>query len=149
MLKTMVCLAGCLALSAVGAAQTVSQPAPSRVRIDNWTLVPVVQTTGGVRHVQGVLALKDKSTAVGDNLVAVWYTRPASTTAEWPAKTWESTDQWDAIKTVKAEVGVDDSWDAFWPTSDSQTYTPPAPAKEYSKGFLATDPLGYAINTQA
>ncbi|MBY0308139.1 MAG: hypothetical protein K2Q09_05310 [Phycisphaerales bacterium] len=89
-----------------------------------------------------------KAVATGDNLVAVWYVRPATVSGAWDAKTWDSTDQWDAIKTVKAEAGIADGWDSYWPTSDSPTFAAALPAKAYSKGFLATDALGVAVNSQ-
>lgn len=50
--------------------------------------------------------------------------------------------------TVKSEVGIADSWDEYWPTTDSPTYAAALPAKAYAKGFLATDPLGVAVNSQ-
>lgn len=140
-------------LLALGAAASLSgvaladeRPSMAVTEVDAWTFVPLVNNNSGGVKVDGFLALRDKSTSFGDNIVAVWYKRPASGSV-WETLTWESTDQWDAIKTVKTELGISDTYDADWPTTDAKTTTPPAGTVVYYKGFVASDPLVAQLDT--
>jgi hypothetical protein len=110
--------------------------------------VPVVTEDGTSVDIPGILALRDKTNDLGDNLVAVWYENPGVAGAPWPAKAWESKDQWDAIKWVKEEFSIDNGYDLLWPTIDPLT---PGGINElpldYYKGLLVGDPL-FSVATQ-
>jgi len=83
-------------------------------------------TSAGL-HVHGFLALKNKADAVGGNIVSVWFQRPAVPGQPWPSKAWQSTDQWDAIKTIAADLNLPtDEW--LGPTTDPKTLDAPPPA---------------------
>lgn len=123
-------------------AQSVSRPAGVRVTQKDWDFVPVVVQDVGTLVVPGVLALRDTSQTVGDNLVAVWYENPGGQGIEWPAKSWESQDQWEAIKWIKEQFGIGDEYDLLWPTIDPKTedWSTEVP-QNYFKGMLTSDPF--------
>jgi len=128
-------------------AQTVSRPAGVRVTQKDWVFVPVVVQDIGTLVVPGVLALRDKSQAVGENLVAVWYENPGAPGAEWPAKSWESQDQWQAIKWTKEQFGIGDDYDFLWPTTDPETAGGSTEVPQnYFKGLLASDPFSELVD---
>ncbi|MBX3405352.1 MAG: hypothetical protein KF869_01205 [Phycisphaeraceae bacterium] len=109
---------------------------------DDWVFAPVVVETQQSVQIPGVLALRDLSQAVGDNIVAVWYENPLVQGEAWTAKAWESQDQWKAIEWVKAQFDIGDEWNQFWPTSAAVPHTPTTePPVEYFKGVLDTDPM--------
>lgn len=137
-----------MAVAAVGVvtthanADSVARPAGVRVTQQDWIFVPVVVQGLGSPTVPGVLAIRDKSAAVGENIVAVWYENPQAVGTEWPAKSWESQDPWEAINWVKQEQGIGDEYDVLWPTSDPKTASNPTEIpKNYVKGLLTMDPL--------
>jgi hypothetical protein len=140
-------LAGVSVCAGQSLAQSVSRPAGVRVTQKDWVFVPVVVQDVGSLAVPGVLALRDKSQAVGENLVAVWYENPGVQGVEWPAKSWESQDQWEAIKWVKEQFGIGDDYDVFWPTSDPKTegWSSEVP-QNYFKGLLTSDPFAELVD---
>jgi hypothetical protein len=94
------------------------------------------------------LALRTKDAAVGSNLVAVWYLPPAAGTQQWSAKTWDTTEHWDAIKTIKESLSIADGSDELWPTTDQlQPWNAPKVASGYSKGFKQGDVLLAALDS--
>lgn len=130
-----------------GAAMAEVRPSEAMIAVRDWMFTPIVDDASGSAQVRGFLALRDKSTSTGDNLVAVWYQRPASPAGEWEAKTWEVADHWEAIKTLKDQYGISDVHDAVWPTDDEQTGGPAvSPPKEYASGFVADDEIGIAVS---
>lgn len=55
----------------------LTEPRPSgyQLRRDGWTFVPIATPVDGSDKVVGILAMLDKSVAVGDNIVSVLYSR--------------------------------------------------------------------------
>jgi hypothetical protein len=121
----------------------VVRPDDVRVVQGDWTFVPVVAITDGTSvDTIGALALYDMSKVVGNNIVAVWYTNPHNPNTAWPAVTWQSQSQWNAIKWVKTEYGVSDTWDFIWLASDTSDAEPTAEVPVgYDKGLVEGDPL--------
>jgi hypothetical protein len=74
-----------------------SRPSGFHVHSEGWTFVPVITQSGGTTSVPGVLALRYKPDAMGDNIVAVWYTNPGAAGTDWTSKAWTSSDQAKAI----------------------------------------------------
>jgi hypothetical protein len=123
-------------------AQPVSRPAGVQLAQGDWNFVPVVTQDGGTISIPGILALKDKSADVGDNIVAVWYENPNAPATEWTAQAWESKDQWDAIKWVKEQYEIDDGYDFAWPTTDPMSEGGGSELpQDYFGGLLIGDPL--------
>lgn len=123
-------------------ADTITRPSGFPFRLEEWTLTAVIESDGTNLDVVGVLALRDKDSATGDNIVSVWYENPGAEGLEWPALAWESQDQWEAIRTVKGWYAIDDYWDFVWPTMDTDSGLPPAEfPKEFYKGLFIDDPL--------
>lgn len=121
---------------------TVTRPTGFHLPVVDWTFVAVVERgVNGEASVPGVLALYDKDLATGDNIVAVWYDRPTSPSAEWGAVSWSNTDQWSAIKWIKTEYNISDDFDGFWPTKDVVSSTPAQTPEVYDKGLVTMDPL--------
>lgn len=130
-----------LAMASGALGDDVSRPTGMRLQYGDWTFVAVVSMSGATTTVPGVLALRDTSYAVGNNIVSVWYENPGNCT-DWAAKAWSSTDQAEAIKWVKAQYGIADGWDFLWPTAGQLTGAPLSETPEdYQKGLLVTDPL--------
>lgn len=130
-------------LAAVAGADVLSRPDNVQVTQDDWAFVPVVHITDGSSvEVAGVLALRDKSLAVGNNLVAVWYENPHQPNTEWPAKTWDSESHWAAIEWVKASHEIGDEWDFMWPTIEPSPSEPTSiDPVDYDKGVISGDPF--------
>jgi hypothetical protein len=131
-------------------AQVEHRPSESRLTVGDWTFVPIEEVAGGTQHVHSILALRDKTTSNGVNIVSIWYEPPQAGATAWVAKCWDSQDQWEAIKNLKAGLGIGDSYDALWPTADQLSAAPPFEIpKDYVKGFKVTDPTGQAISQSA
>ena len=127
-------------------AQAVHRPSDSRMTIGDWTFVPIEEVSVGTRHVHSILALRDKTTATGGNIVSIWYEAPPPGATVWSAKCWDSQDQWEAIKTLKAGLGIGDTYDELWPTQDQLSAAPPFEIpKDYVKGFKTIDVTGQAV----
>lgn len=128
-------------LAAAHVAMADTRPLPFHVVLGDWHLVAITRDgANDTRAVHSVLALRDKTAAVGDNIVAVWY-QPGEG-GSWSSKAWESNDQWRAIEAVKADAAIADQYDYRWPTMDLKypAIVPELP-KGYEKGILTTDPL--------
>lgn len=120
----------------------------TRIVLDNWTFVPINSTSATGTRVHSFLALKNKADAVGGNIVSVWFLRPDQGGGEWDAKAWESTDQWDAIKTVAAEMSLPTD-ESIWPTTDAKTLGAPTDTgTAYAKGFLVGDLNGALLEDE-
>jgi len=127
---------------------TVTRPTGRSLNVGDWSFVAVVQRgSNGSAGVVGVLALLDKDAAVGENIVSVWYERPASANSEWPSMAWSETDQWSAIKWVKDTYGIADDFDGFWPTKDTDTSAAVKSPEDYVKGILTNDPLFAVVDS--
>lgn len=137
----------CALALACGSAFADKTYVPSDVRITAgvWTLTPVIERDEGVSpRVHSFLAFIDKSTATGSNLTSVWFIRGQTDETPWTSKAWESTQQWEAIASVKGLLGIPPDFDAVWRTTDpkpEQMPTNPETPKEYAKGVLRVDPL--------
>lgn len=128
-------------------AQSAYHAAPLAIELGDWALTPIVQDSAGGPQVHSFLAL-NQGAAYGSSLQAVWYIKDATAECSWYARTWETTDAWDAIKTVKTELGIPDSDDLNWAiTVGPSPGSEPKPTYDYSKGFVADDGLGRAINS--
>ena len=145
--RAVACAAVALSASAVSSfAQSVSRPAGVRVTQKDWVFVPVVVQGSGTLEIPGVLALRDESLIVGQNIVSVWYSNPGVPGAEWPAIAWESQDQWEAIKWTKEAFGISDAYDFLWPTSDAPSAGGSSEAPQsYFKGLLTSDPFAALV----
>ncbi len=130
-------------LTGAAVAQT-NHVAWSKIETGSWVMHPLyTEDAGGAISVSNFLALTDPVAAVGDNLVAVWYRREG---ASWTAKSWSTNDPWEAIKSVKAELGISDDEDDRWDISGDDDFIPTAEApEEYVSGVLADDPLAPLI----
>ncbi len=138
-------LAGC-SLLGVPQACADTYPTEAMIGVGEWWFAPIlVDQPTGCKTVHSFLALSTKVDTVGNNLVAVWYVRPSTTDEVWTAWTWESSDQWDAIKYVRDTLGISESYDSVWPTSDTQYAGPGQTPVLYDKGFVETDLVGQAI----
>ncbi|MFN7022389.1 MAG: hypothetical protein ACK4WH_13815 [Phycisphaerales bacterium] len=139
------CLTMCMA-NTIASAQVTHHVAWSKIETGPWTLTPIYAEENGVPGaVVSFLALADPSATLGDNLVAVWYQRDPT---GWSAKSWETTDPWEAIKSVKQEMGFPDVEDERWgiPGSDAAVTNAEQP-KDYSEGVLANDPLATLVSS--
>lgn len=136
-----IAVVGSIAIIQGAVAQETVRPSEVRVVREGWTFVPVVASSNGTISVHGVLALRDMEQVVGDNIVAVWYQNPGAAGESWPAVSWESQDQWKAIKWVKEQTGVEDRWDYLWPSSTPIEEAFSEQPVEYSAGLLEGDPL--------
>ncbi|HYE61644.1 MAG TPA: hypothetical protein VD997_06585 [Phycisphaerales bacterium] len=123
-------------------ADDVFRPDGVRIVQADWTFVPVVQITEtNSVDVVGVLALRDSSQVYGDNLVAVWYENPHADET-WPAISWKSQSQWDAITWVKDTYGITEECDFMWPTSEENPNEPALVEPEgYEGGLIEGDPF--------
>lgn len=129
--------------TAMAVAQT-NHVAWSKIETGSWTFNPIyTQTAETGPSVVSFLALADPAALSGDNIVAVWYQRDAG---GWTAKSWETSDPWEAIKSVKLALGVADEEDERWgvPGSDDDLAAVEEP-KDYTVGVLAEDPLAPLI----
>lgn len=133
----------CIAASNA-AAQDVHRVAWSKIETGPWTLTPIYsETVEGSPEVKNFLALADGSTVIGSNLIAVWYQRTAN---GWTAKSWETADPREAIKSVKAALNIPDSDDDRWEVAGlGSTGSTAGAAKEYVKGVLIDDPLAALV----
>lgn len=137
---------GLTAMPIAAHAQAVARPAGVRVMQNGWTFVPVVVQDAGTLDIPGVLAIRDTSQAVGENIVAVWYENPGAAGAEWPAVGWESQDPWEAIKWAKQVFGIGDEYDALWPTTAGPTAGEPTEfPQSYFKGLLTSDSFATVV----
>lgn len=139
-------ITGLAAMPIVAHARAVSRPAGVRVTQNGWTFVPIVVQDMGTLDIPGVLAIRDTSQAVGENIVAVWYENPGASGAEWPAVGWESPDPWEAIKWAKQVFGIGDEYDVLWPTTASPTAGEPTEIPQnYFKGLLTNDAFATVV----
>ncbi len=139
-----VALAGLCAVAASAAAEPTYHVARSKIESGPWTFTPIyTEENGALGQVVSFLALAKPSTRVGNNIVAVWYQREG---AGWSAKSWETSDPWEAIKSVKGAMGISGDEDDRWgvPGSDFTIAAAEQP-KGYALGVLATDPLAAAV----
>lgn len=112
-----------------------------------WALTPIVVDTLDGDRVHSFLAL-NQGAAFEANLQAVWYIKDTEYECSWYALTWDTSDPWDAIKTVKVSLGISDDDDPNWAVSvESTAWSEPKELFDYSAGFMADDGLGRAINT--
>jgi len=114
----------------------------SKIELGSWTLHPIYTVTeSGSVLVRHFLALTDPSLVVGENLIAVWYQREE---AGWIAKSWETTDTWEAINAVKADLNLPDDEDERWGIEGAIVASTPA-MHDYTMGVLADDPLALIV----
>lgn len=145
-LNRYLCAAIATAIAATTAVAQTHHVARSKIETGPWTLTPIyIEDNGVTGAVVSFLALADPSAIVGDNIVAVWYQREAS---GWTAKSWETTDPWEAIKSVKQAMMIPDDEDERWgiPGSDASLPNAEQP-KDYASGVLADDPLATLVAT--
>jgi hypothetical protein len=125
-------------------AQTTHHVGCSKIDIGSWTLTPIYSKTGTqVEHVVSFLAFAKPSAVVGSNLIAIWYQREGET---WTSKSWETSDPWEVIASVKAVYEIPNSEDHLWglPSGGEGVAVPETP-KEYSAGLLLSDPAAGII----
>ncbi len=139
------CAVGLVAIvcsATVAIAQDLARPSEVRFASGEWTFVPVIRNVAGEWSSPGILALRKKDLAVGENIVSIWYERPEVEGGVWIASSWVSQDQWQAIAFVKNRFAVDNQYDFLWPADDpapeSATAETPQP---YSHGLFVEDPL--------
>ncbi len=146
-----VALAELCVLAATAVAEPTYHVARSKIESGPWTFTPIyTQENGKLGQVVSFVALANPSTRVGNNIVAVWYQRDG---AGWSAKSWETGDPWEAIKSVKGALGISEDEDDRWgvPGSDfvvsrgKKLITAAEQPKGYALGVLATDPLAAAV----
>lgn len=78
----------------------------------------------------------------GNNLVAVWYERPAIDGDDWIPKTFETSSHWEAINALKVGYGISSDYDKDWLTDElNNGNSNVAPFLAFSQGLVATDPL--------
>jgi len=133
-------LAAVFAGATTATAQTTHHVARSKIVTGPWTLTPIYASENGTPGaVVSFLALANQAALGGDNLIAVWYQRDAT---EWTAQSWETTDPWEAIKSVKASLAIPDDEDDRWAVSGSPDLTTmPLIPEGYLGGLPASDPL--------
>ncbi|HYD01055.1 MAG TPA: hypothetical protein VEB22_07495 [Phycisphaerales bacterium] len=114
--------------------------------MDQWTFTPTYKATSAGVRVDSILAIREPAGVTGQNIIAVWYVRPAVGCTGWTAKAWESADQWEAVKHVKSELSIPDEEDAYWGTYTAKPTTIAVNAGvDYEKGFASADPLATAL----
>lgn len=144
------CAVGLVAIAfstALAIAQDLARPSGVRFASGDWTFVPVVKNVAGDWSSPGILALRKKDLVVGDNIVSIWYERPAVVGGAWAATSWVSQDQWQAITFVKNRFAIGSEHDFLWPTNDPVT-APASPETPlpYSHGLFVEDPLSALPN---
>jgi hypothetical protein len=125
----------------------VARPSGRRVQQDDWTFVAVLSMQGESASVPGVLALRDKANATGDNIVAIWYENPGQSSGDWSAKAWQSQNQAEAVKYVKGHYLIDDRWDMLWPTGDQLENPYAADPLDYDRGLLVSDVYSFLVDS--
>ncbi|MBY0313317.1 MAG: hypothetical protein K2W85_14710 [Phycisphaerales bacterium] len=133
----------CAMLTAMGCSsalgETVARPAAIRTRAQDWTLIPIGVETNGQTSVKGVLAIRDSSTVVGDNIGAIWYESPAVYGGAWESKAWTG-DPLQSVKYVKSRFEIEDIWDPMFGVGTIPSGTSSEP-KSYSNGLMIDDPF--------
>lgn len=131
----------CFALASVAASTVHAQDATqhvswSKIQMDAWTMTPICNDDNTVHS---FLALMDTNNTLGSNIAAVWYIRDGQT---WTTQSWETTDPWEAIKSVKSILNISEDEDERWgiPGDDDSIKEAMEPAV-YFLGVMASDPM--------
>lgn len=83
---------------------------------------------------------------IGENINAVWYIRGGEGGNQWTAKAWAGVSEWEVIKAIKQIDSISDCLDGAWATyTPKNVFAQAALPKDYSKGFMADDPLLNAV----
>lgn len=121
------------------------------IREGDWILKPVYTLAAdhSAARVDAVVALRDPSTIVGDNLSIVLFARDPDPALSWSSKAWSGTqDQAGIIKEIKGMYEVPDSEDWVWEVKTdleiAAAVAKGAP-EEVEKGLLTSDPYSTMI----
>lgn len=126
------------------------EPLPVALELGDWVLTPIVEKTAAGEVLHSLLALNNAQQ--GQNLAAVWYVRDLDAgPCRWVAKTFgEGGTAADAVKAVKLDLGIADTFDANWGLEGVNTeFAVASPIVNYDLGFVATDPLAPIVNTSS
>jgi hypothetical protein len=116
----------------------------------SWFFTPILRVDTDPQRVDSLVALAKIGAASGDNIVAVWYQRDATSDTTWTTKSWRTSSVEQAMKSVKVALSLPDEDDQWWPVGDTVAMnaipTPDDPA-DYYKGLLADDALADLVTT--
>jgi len=106
-------LLGCL-LATTNAIATERSVSDIHIVMQDWELVPTFIGT----QVESILGLRNESTAIGNNITAIWFLRLSD--QRWQAYAWYEQDNVKSIAHVKSILQLDDTTDAYWPDPNAQ-----------------------------
>lgn len=99
-------LLGCL-LATTNAIATERSVSDIHIVMQDWELVPTFIGT----QVESILGLRNESTAIGNNITAIWFLRLSD--QRWQAYAWYEQDNVKSIAHVKSILQLDDTTDAY------------------------------------
>ncbi len=121
-----------------------------RVLVDEWNYVAVYDEAGGTIpagtavSAARVIAFRDQSKVVGDNLSIVMYTLGEDST--WTRDTFTTQDQWKIVRTLKEELSIPDTDDHRWGVAiNEESNSQVATSVLMSTGVVEGDPLALVL----
>ncbi len=113
-----------------------------RVLAGDWNYVPIVTHKPGGHEINTIVAFSKPGTTVGNNLVAVRYTRVAT---GWEKETWTEIDQWKIVTTLKEEMGIPGDDDFRWGVGPTEGEGSAGASVPMEGGLLEEDPLAPVV----
>jgi hypothetical protein len=118
-----------------------------KVKVGDWQLKPVYQVSGESARVVGMLATPDTSFVIGENVRAVWYSRPNHPCDQWGSVAWTQGAAWDAVVSLKSQYGISSVQDRDWevalpPSEDELSDVRP---QLFQDGFVVGDPVSSIV----
>ena len=141
-----------LLLVALSFAQPVFGQSEHRVSVvalqhGMWRFTPIYTVADGHAVVNALAGFAVPGTTIGQNVVAVMYTRDAG--GAWQCKAWETTYREEVVKDLKLTWNTPDADDELWELPDSSALVAAVRAehKDFKKGLFRDDPLSTVLNT--
>lgn len=121
-----------------------------RVLVDEWNYVAVYDEAGGTIpagtavSAARVIAFRDQSKVVGDNLSIVMYTLGEDST--WTRDTFTTQDQWKIVRTLKEELSIPYTDDHRWGVASNEANSSQAAITvAMGTGVVEGDPLALVL----
>ena len=118
--------------------------------VDEWNYVAVYDEAGGSIPAETavsaarMIAFRDPSKVVGDNLSIVMYTRGED--FSWTRDTFTTQDQWKIVQTLKEELSIPDTDDHRWGVgSNEESNSQFVTSVPMSTGVVEGDPLALVL----